>query len=146
VPYQRGAIILINDEVVGVEIAPNALAFSAQWESLIRDCYGSEAITLQKEFKTIDESALLGEANTLEDLAEKVQKLEDREFEFAEKHVRDVLGQDEKLTQRQKEGELTVVDVETDDYMGQAVRRDDLLIDLTLLRRDAAQRGFRFRK
>lgn len=44
VPFQRGALILINDELVGVEVMPNNSAFLALWEPLIRDCYGAEAL------------------------------------------------------------------------------------------------------
>lgn len=144
VPYQRGAIILINDSVMGVEISPNPLAWSAQWETLIRDCYGSEAIARQKEYKVVDESMVLGDVATLEELSDRLDAFEEKEFEFAENHVRDVLSQEEKCTERQKEGELKVVDVETDDYVGQAVRKNGSIIDLTLLSKDAAQRGFKF--
>lgn len=144
VPHQRGAIILINDKVMGVEISPNPMAFSAQWEPLIRDCYGSEAIARQKDYKVIDESAVFGDTDTLEGLSEKLDKFEDKEFEFAEKCVREILDQQERSTDRQSEGPLKVVDVETDDYQGQAVRKNGSIIDLTLLSKDAAQKGFKF--
>lgn len=144
VPHQRGAIILINNVVVGVEIAANPLAFSAQWESLIRDCYGSEAIMKQKDFKAIDESAIMEDVDNLEDLAEVVDRLEAKEFDFAERTINDVLSQVERQADRQTVGALKVVDVETDDYVGQAVRKNGSIIDLTLLSRDAAQKGFKF--
>lgn len=144
IPHQRGAIILINDKVVGVEIAANPLAFSAQWESLIRDCYGSEAISKQKDFKVIDESAIMADVDSLEDLAECVERIEDKEFLFAERTINDILSQVERQSDRQTVGALKVVDVETDDYLGQAVRKNGSIIDLTLLSRDTAQKGFKF--
>lgn len=144
VPFQRGAIILINDKVMGVEISPNPLAWSAQWETLVRDCYGSEAITRQKDYKVVDKSAVFGDTDTLEELSEKLKKFEEAEFEFAENCIRNVLAQEEKSVDRQIEGNLKVVDLETDDYIGQAVRKDGSIIDLTLLSRDAAQKGFKF--
>lgn len=149
VPYQRGAIILINDELVGVELSPNPLAFSAQWEVLIRDCYGSEAIAKQSRHQAIDESALFGEVDDLEDLEKRLDEVEDREFEFAESQVRMVLEQDGKQSVRQTENDLSVVDIETGEFVGQAVKKatadnGDTIIDLTLLRRDVADRGFKF--
>ncbi len=144
VPFQRGAIILINDELIGVELSPNPLAFSAQWESLIRDCYGSEAIRQQSKQKSIDESALFGEVDTLDDLSAKLDEIENKEFDFAEKQVETVLKQTEQQTIRQIEGALKVVDIETPEFIGQAVRQNSSIIDLTLLRRDAAERGFTF--
>lgn len=146
VPFQRGAMILINDELMGVELAPNPLAFSAQWEPLIRDCYGSEAISQQAKQKTIDESAIFGDADTLEKLEELLTKAEQSEYDFAEQQVQMVLNQNEQQSVRQTEGNLKVVDIETPDFVGQAVRSNGSIIDMTLLRRDAAERGFKFNR
>jgi hypothetical protein len=146
VPFQRGAIILINDGVMGVEISPNPLAWSAQWEPLIRDCYGSEAISRQREFKTIDETSIFGDVATLEELSEKLTHFEDQEFAYAERIIEEILNQAESQSERQTVDGLKVVDVETPDFVGQAVRHNGTIIDLTLLRRDAAERGFRFNR
>lgn len=147
VDHQRGAIIMINNKVYGIEISPNPIAWAAQWETLVRDCYGSEAVAKQAEFKTIDESALLGNVETLEDLAEKVNSLEQKEWDFAEGLVNEILGQTiSTQTEIQREGTLKVVDIETGDYVGQVVRTNEQIIDLTFLKREAAMRGFKFRR
>jgi len=44
VENQRGAIILLNDKVIGIEIAPTQAYWKIIWNSLIRDCYGSEVL------------------------------------------------------------------------------------------------------
>lgn len=44
VKSQRGAIILINNQVVGLEIAPSSAYWKVIWDKLIRDCYGSEVV------------------------------------------------------------------------------------------------------
>jgi hypothetical protein len=144
VPHQRGAIILINDEPIGVEIAPNPMAFSAQWELLIRDCYGSEAIARQKEVEKVDETAVFADSATLEELSANLDKFEEKEWTYVEKLVNTVLSQNESSSQRQLLGGLAVVDIETEDYVGQAVRQGDKIIDLTLLSQEASQKGFRF--
>jgi hypothetical protein len=144
---QRGAIILIDNEMIGVEIAPNTVAWADQWEALIRDCYGSEAIARQSKTQTVDDSALFGDAETLDELLIKLDKQEEAEFALAERLINEVLDQTERATVTQKEGGFAVLDVETDQWIGQAVKnKDNKLIDVTLLRRDAAERGFRMRR
>ena len=55
--------------------------------------------------------------------------------EFAGRTVASILGQEETGRERQREGPLRVLDVETAEYEGQAVRENGSIIDLTLLRR-----------
>lgn len=60
---QRGAVILLNDKVVGIEIAPTEAYWNVLWQRLIRDCYGSEVVrltmnNLTKEFTKQQEKAL----------------------------------------------------------------------------------------
>jgi hypothetical protein len=43
-PDQVGAIILIANQVVGTELAPNPDYWKNVWEPLIRSCYGAETI------------------------------------------------------------------------------------------------------
>lgn len=145
VDHQRGAIVLINNKVYGIEISPNPVAWAAQWETLIRDCYGSEAVAKQSEFKTIDKSSLLGKAKTLEELVDRVKELEDKEWKFAEDLVDEILNQTISVRNEiQKEGNLKVVDIETDDYVGQVIQNGQSIIDLTFLKREASTKSFRF--
>ena len=44
VPRQIGAIILVDDQVVGIERAPSHAYWQSVWPCLIRECYGSLAI------------------------------------------------------------------------------------------------------
>jgi hypothetical protein len=134
---QRGAVVLINDRVEGVEVAPSPAAFAVQWEPLIRDCYGAEAVGQQAEINAIDGSQFLGDAETFEELRARLEELERREREFAGRMVAGILGQQEQGTgrERQREGPLRVLDVETAEYEGQVVREDGSIVDLTLLRR-----------
>lgn len=57
---QRGAIIMLNNKIVGIEVAPTHVYWKTVWNSLIRDCYGSEVVRLTmqnliEEFKTSQE-------------------------------------------------------------------------------------------
>lgn len=46
---QRGAIVLINNEVIGIEIAPSTEDWAILWKRLIRETYGSEVVRLSYE-------------------------------------------------------------------------------------------------
>lgn len=48
-PKQVGAVVLIDQKVVGVELAPSAAFWSVLWEPLIRVCYGSFALISKKK-------------------------------------------------------------------------------------------------
>ncbi len=47
---QRGAIILIDGDIVGIEVAPNYHYFADEWNPLIRESYGSLAIQYRKTY------------------------------------------------------------------------------------------------
>lgn len=49
VPYQIGAIVLINGSVVGVERAPSPKYWMDLWRPLVRECYGSLAIEVSRK-------------------------------------------------------------------------------------------------
>jgi len=48
IPRQVGAIILINDQVVGVERTPSPSFWKSIWPALIRECYGSLALQVAR--------------------------------------------------------------------------------------------------
>jgi hypothetical protein len=93
-----------------------------------------------------DETAIFTDAETLEDLSEQLDKFEEDEWAYVEDLVNGVLSQNETCAEKQALSGLKVVDVETEDYVGQAVRQNGTIIDMTLLAREAAERGFRFRR
>ena len=76
----------------------------------------------QADINAIDGSHLLGDAGTFEELLSRLEELERRERDFAGRTVASILGQEETGRERQKEGPLRVLDVETAEYEGQAVR------------------------
>lgn len=69
---QIGAIILINDEVVGIEITPNHEYFKVVWNSMIRTSYGAEVLSrsLKSLIPKFKEKELLdlNDAKTVDDI------------------------------------------------------------------------------
>lgn len=146
IPQQRGAIILINDQVVGVEIAPNEHSFEAIWEPAIRDCYGSEALRAREKAKPAKEE-ILEDIDDLDDLATVVSQLEQREKSRAQQIVMAILSQSGSLHQSHTLDELTMYDVDTEAFVGFGVQtndEDDGFIFLSLMSKPMAQRDFQF--
>lgn len=71
---QRGAIILINNKIVGIEVAPTTAYWKKIWHKLIRDCYASEVIrlTTEKLVKSFEDSQTetldLSNCSSIEDI------------------------------------------------------------------------------
>lgn len=145
IPQQRGAIILINDEVVGVEIAPNQHAFGVLWEPAIRDCYGSEALRARDKAKPTQEE-ILGEVEDLEDLPVAVDRMAQREKARAQRLVMNILEQGGTMQQTQSLDELTMYSVSTDAFVGFGVQAEqgDGFIFLSLMSKPLTARGFKF--
>jgi len=144
VPGQRGALVMINDEVVGIEVLPNDRAMGSVWTNMIRDCYGSEALFRQAGSDT-PEPGPMEDVETLEELLDAVERQSAREQEWAEKVVSKTLEQDLTTSQEAKEGQFILQSVETKDFTGQMVTYEGHVIYLSILRREVQQRAFRFR-
>lgn len=80
---QRGAIILINNRIVGIEIAPTEAYWKVVWKRLIRDCYGSEVVRLTtlnlvKEFEEASKRELnLQNCTSIEDIEAALESYKD---------------------------------------------------------------------
>ena len=94
---QRGAIILLNDKIVGIEVAPTQEYWKTVWNSLIRDCYGAEVIrrttlNLVEEFEKSQDSELnLDECLTIEDIEKELKRHNKEAVERAEELVKGLL-------------------------------------------------------
>lgn len=140
---QRGAIILINGEVAGIEVAPHQQAFRDIWEPMIRDCYGSEAV-MAAENAAPEESEIIEDVADLGDIVRAVEDAERREREFVRDIVERVLNQNESLEATEAEGNLELVEVDTQHYEGQAVRlqNDKSFVYASLMAKPIKNRQF----
>lgn len=92
---QRGAVILLNDRIVGIEIAPTHAYWKTVWNSLIRDCYGSEIIRLTmqnlvEEFKTSTELDLdLSNCKSVEEIEKAIEVYYEKDKESFENKLRE---------------------------------------------------------
>lgn len=139
IPKQRGAIVLINNRVVGIDIMPSPQTFLKIWEMLIRDCYGAEAIRQQKD-ADVTPISKLSEVNSINQLLDAVNKMAEEEKKWAYGIVKAVLDQDEMLEKEssiktKQFGTLSVKKMITDELEGQAILdKDGHAVYLSLFR------------
>jgi len=137
VPNQIGALIMINGQLVGVEIAPSPEYWASVWEPLIRYCYGPEALLAAK--KLGDEgvrNAVLGRptlryehARSLDDLKEALEQLRREEMSRMEDIIRANLetslefAVDETISVAHSPGDKTTYEMASafEDFIGQVV-------------------------
>ena len=93
VENQVGAVILLNNEVVGIELYPNYGAWNKIWRKLIRDSYGSEAIALIKNKQAVSFRPILeaDKISSMADLKAEVTKVKVKTTEFIVDKINPIL-------------------------------------------------------
>lgn len=124
VEKQVGAIFIINNVLIGIEIVPNYKIWQQMWRPLIRDCYGSEAIMfIKKGYTTGMFHPMLKtqDAKTFEDFENATNILLEEEKEFTNEIVKEVLK--ENMTDEEQEAleDFTLYNLTSEHLMGQCV-------------------------
>ena len=121
---QLGAIFILNNVVVGVEIVPTYKYWSQMWRPLVRDCYGSEAVVATKKgyARTIFRPMLkVDEVNSFEDIEKAVDDLLAEEKAFTNEVISDILDEDMNVEQDQILEDFTLYNLMSGNLMGQRV-------------------------
>lgn len=136
---QIGAIIMIDNKVVGLEITPNPEYWDDVWEPLIRGCYGVETIRrlLLKQVSASDNVTLsdnITQSTTFEELENSVYNFEEEEKKIVQDIVNEIMSQDLKLTLDYKtNNDYSVQDVANQHYVGQVVMEKDFVVYASLV-------------
>lgn len=121
---QLGAIVLINGRVVGVERVPSYVYWRAYWRPLIRECYGSLAMTVaKKEQPSFPETRrpLAGTFTSPQDVLAALDAIEAAEAEATRSVVRSVLSEPLTMAQDENGGRFSVYGLSSPLFVGQAV-------------------------
>lgn len=139
IPYQVGAIILINGKVVGIEKAPNYAYWKDIWRPLIREGYGSLVLQLFKNKKDFIPKLRVPlnckNASTLDDIKQALIHAQNEEARLIKQTVKDFVQEDFDTTQETIKGNLPNLSVESlsnPQFFGQAVRDGEAVIYLSL--------------
>lgn len=124
VENQVGAIIMFGSEIAGIELTPNYETWLEMWKPLLRDSYGADAIVLQqKGYKQANRPLLnVDQIHSLDDLEGAVADLFEQNVQFAKDVVESVLQENVVAEQQEALDDLTLYNIESNTYKGQAVQ------------------------
>ncbi len=143
VPRQVGAIVLVDDRVVGIERAPSHVYWQSIWPSLIRECYGSLAIEAARANggRVPDRSPrvrLPVEVATLDELESLIAQIASQEDERARSTVRVLLDEpldlqyEEAVSDRRVGGDVSIDTATSEHFAGQVIRDGDKIVYASL--------------
>ena len=137
VPRQIGAIILVDDQVVGVERAPSHLYWRNVWPCLIRECYGSLAIRVaqlkgERAEATASRSPLPEDIGSLDELESVIAEIAHQEDERAKSTVRELLDEQLALTRDESTAVLSIETVQPGRFTGQVIRNGERIVYASL--------------
>ena len=136
VEKQVGAVILINNQVAGIELYPNYSSWKNVWRKLIRDSYGAEAVGLIKQKKTIGFKPYIEADNisSIADLKAEVNKVKLISAEFIMEKVNPILEQAITTEQTSVSVNFKINTLKTSKFVGQSVVKDNKIYYLSLFR------------
>ena len=136
VPGQIGAIILVDDQVVGVERAPSHAYWQSVWPCLIRECYGSLAIRVAQLKGERPEAPVsrtpVPEVSSLDELESVIAEIARQEDERAKATVRELLDEQLTLTRDESTAGLSIETVQPGRFTGQVIRDGDRIVYASL--------------
>ena len=137
VPGQVGAIILIDDRVVGIERAPSQPYWQSIWPCLIRECYGSLATEAPKSkhddaAKPSARSQLPLEIESLDELESLIVDIAAQEDERARSTVRELLDDQLELQHEENVAGVSIDTVTSENFAGQVIREGDKVVYASL--------------
>lgn len=148
VKNQVGAIILVGGKVVGVERTPSVDYFAAVWKALIRECYGSLALTeanrvsaearkkgIQEPVPPLPKTRVpMRKAQSLPDLKAALADVEREEYSQVKNLVKNILDIElsEKVEGKPLE-DLSIVSLGENPFVGQLVRDSEKIVYASLV-------------
>lgn len=137
VSRQLGAVIFINNEIVGMEVYPNHNSWKKIWRKLIRDSYGTDAIGCikHKNVKAFSPLINVDAIDGLEDLRKETSDVMQRYISFTEKLTAPLISEDINIEGEEKVGGFSINDIRLGTMRGQVIFKGDRLIYMTAVRR-----------
>jgi len=135
VPNQLGAIVLIDGAVVAVDIMPTYASWKKMWRALIRDSYGVEAVRTADENKgtVFNYNLNIDEITDLDSLETEMERTTSDLTQAIRQRWSAVDNSAVTVKQTKKIDGVSLKDVSTDQFFGQAVIHDEHCVYLSLV-------------
>lgn len=137
VARQIGAVILVDDQVVGVERAPSHAYWRSVWPCLIRECYGSLASRVAqlkggRAETPASRTPLPDGIGSLDELESVISEVARQEDERAKATVRELLAEQLPVTCDDTTAGLSVETVQPGRFTGQVIRDGERIVYASL--------------
>lgn len=130
---QRGALFFLDDQLVGIEIAPSKAYFSDIWNSLVCFCYGTAAHTLKRKTDTSNE--IIQREKNLEQVRKNLIRRRDQYTVSLFDHLKSINWKIKSIDEEESLMDLRLNTVHTDKFYGQIIQRNKELIYASLFRK-----------
>jgi len=147
VPRQVGAIVLVDNVVVGIERAPTRAYWESVWPALIRECYGSLALQIARRKgeeapPPEGRQPLPEDIGSLEELSQALEEVCREEEERTRETVRKLLGVKMEAKEEKKTGDFSVDTVLSERFTGQMVRDEERVVYASLILKEKFRKDF----
>jgi hypothetical protein len=134
---QVGAIILINNQVAGIEIYPNYGAWRKVWRKLIRDSYGADAISLinKKQVAGYKPTLKIDNISSVDDIKNQVEQINVEIVKFIRSKVDTILQGELSTSDEETNDNFKSMMIKTNELSGQVITKGDKPVYVTLVKR-----------
>ncbi len=136
ITHQLGSIVLINGEVMAIDLMPRYDSWNYIWRALIRDSYGAEALRIKENVgANVDNPVMdVGNIRSFNSLATAYEKMKNSHYDNLQNAFGAVAQLSVGLTKQEEIDELTLLKLENEQFLGQAVLHgDDHFVYLSLV-------------
>lgn len=123
VENQVGAIVIVNGKVAGIERVPSYQYWLDMWETIIRDCYGSLSLYLERSEPPETRTTLEGDFGDIQELYDAVVAAQQEEDEKARNVVRSLASEPLVIEDTNEVYGLAIQSFKSEQYVGQVVRQ-----------------------
>lgn len=127
VEKQLGAVVLINDVLIAIDIMPKYDSWRRVWRAFIRDSYGAEAVRVAEKDGAIIARPVVEKKKIkkFEDLESYYEAMKDSFYDSLQAKFGQVAQLSVSYRKLEEIDELTMIKFDSDDYVGQGVLHGD---------------------
>jgi hypothetical protein len=135
---QVGAIILMNNHVVGIEVTPNYQYWSDVWQPMVREAYGSLALQYSKLYgdnpaPPLNRVFMRDTIGSIKNIGQELDRVKRAEERKVLDIIRKFLDEPFQIEHKQKEAGLDVETIRNTQFKGQIVRDDEKIVYASLV-------------
>ena len=133
---QVGAVVLINNEVVGLELYPNYNSWRKVWRTLIRDSYGTDALKAikKKTVITLRPNIDIDKVKNIDDIEKQVKNINIHNIKFLADKIEPLMNSEFRIDSTQQSGDFTINTVSNKSFKGQFITKNDVVVHCSLLK------------